>query len=46
MYPIANVARLVELQSNGHKYDVKAASTRPLNIAVVPYLDVIRPGWH
>lgn len=41
MYSNAEVARLVETQNNGPKYDVEQGSTRLPKIADVPYLDVV-----
>jgi len=41
MYSNADVARLVESQNNGPKYDVEQGSTRLPTIASVPYLDVV-----
>ena len=41
MYSNAEVARLVETQDNGQKYDVEQGSTRLPTIANVPYLDVV-----
>jgi alpha-L-arabinofuranosidase len=41
MYSNAEVARLVETQNNGQKYDVEQGSTRLPTIANVPYLDVV-----
>ncbi len=41
MYSNADVARLVQIQSDGQKYDVDRGSTRLPMIADVPYLDVV-----
>jgi len=41
MYSNADATRLVEIQSNGEKYDVDQGSTRLPKIADVPYLDVV-----
>jgi len=41
MYSNAEVARLVETQNNGQKYDVEQGSTRLPTIVNVPYLDVV-----
>jgi alpha-N-arabinofuranosidase len=41
MYSNADITRLVEIQSNGEKYEVDQGSTRLPKIADVPYLDVV-----
>ena len=41
MYSNAEVARLVETQNNGEKYDVEQGSTRLPAIPNLPYLDVV-----
>jgi len=41
MYSNADASRLVEIQSNGQRYDVDQGSTRLPKIADVPYLDVV-----